>query len=102
MKPMQTPQSDTPENRTWCGSPDAACYAADFRPVKCSCGGEKFREIVKEHIDGRVCEFEVRCINCDALTGYWAYGYYDPSFAKPHNAPVSAAVTQPKPETQNP
>lgn len=65
---------------------DVARYAADFRPVKCSCGGEKFREVVKEHIDGRVCEFEVRCIKCGALTGYWAYGYYDPSFAEPHNA----------------
>lgn len=62
-------------------------YDEDGQPLSCwKCGSESFKEITKDFIDygvsggGPPTEIEYRCRKCDTQVGYWAYGYFDPSY----------------------
>jgi hypothetical protein len=51
----------------------------DLKPKRClKCGRQDFDEIVKDMIEGHVCEIEVKCGHCETVNGYWAYGSYYP------------------------
>ena len=62
------------------------CYSEDGAPIKCcKCGSEQITEKVTNTLDvgvgrGMPMEFECVCDQCGEVVGYWAYGYYDPSF----------------------
>ena len=42
----------------------------------CECGCNEHKDIVIDTIDWLVTEFERRCVSCNKLLGYWAYGYW--------------------------
>lgn len=42
--------------------------------VKCGCGCRESHWVVKDQIDGIVCEASIVCNNCGKETNYWAYG----------------------------
>lgn len=55
--------------------------ASNFEPLIChNCGrGKDFlRDVPVDYINGEVCEFKVVCNHCKKVSGYWAYGYYQP------------------------
>lgn len=56
-------------------------YDYDGRPKRCSvCGCTTFHSVIKDTIQGSVCEEAVICNHCGATVSYWAYGYYEPTF----------------------
>jgi hypothetical protein len=58
-------------------------YHSDHRPIKCQyCGGTKIDTIIKDDLNGITTEYSVICGDCYNEIGYWAYGYYDPSFSE--------------------
>ena len=64
-------------------------YREDASPIKCwKCGCEKIKSIDRDWIavldngTGPTTEYESRCAACNELLGYWAYGYFDPSFVQ--------------------
>ena len=66
-------------------SPDSF-YNYDGCPKRCTiCGCQSFHSVVKDTLEGSVCEERIICDNCGAIVSYWAYGYYDPTF-KVHGA----------------
>lgn len=45
--------------------------------IKCECGCSTTVSANEILLDtyGPVCEYELRCTNCDKMVNYWAYGY---------------------------
>ena len=66
--------------------PGSDFHRDDGSPIECPiCGSHEFKVIDLDWIDsyngmGPVTEQEYRCMSCDELVAYWAYGYFDPSF----------------------
>ena len=64
------------------------CYSEDGVPIRCwKCGGTDQREEIRGVVDvwqgqGPVCEYEIFCAACGTGIGYWAYGYFDPSYMR--------------------
>jgi hypothetical protein len=55
--------------------------ASNYEPLIClNCGrGNDFlRDVPVDYINGEVCEFKVVCDHCKKVSGYWAYGHYQP------------------------
>ena len=42
--------------------------------VPCTCGSRDDHWVVKDQIEGIVCEASIVCDNCGKETNYWAYG----------------------------
>lgn len=45
-------------------------------PLECfKCGCKEFKEADHDYLDGHIlCEYSIRCKNCNQQVGYWAYG----------------------------
>ena len=39
------------------------------------CGSKNFSKYIIDQDESCVCEYEVRCKNCDELINYWSYGW---------------------------
>lgn len=56
-------------------------YKDDGTPLRCRhCLSDNLISVTKCEINGTICEFAVDCNHCGKNVGYWAYGYYDPSY----------------------
>lgn len=54
----------------------------NFIPCRCGCRETKVTGQVLMDTYGPVCEYEVRCVNCNEIVNYWAYGYYQFPFTR--------------------
>lgn len=44
-------------------------------PAQCpECGSKETKRINKDWIDNLVCEYELRCAECNHQLAYWSYG----------------------------
>lgn len=58
-------------------------YKEDGQPIKCfSCGSTNIEEKIVSSINYTACEVRYDCGDCGEDVGYWAYGYFDPQYAK--------------------
>lgn len=57
-------------------------YDIDRGCERCpKCGGTSFRDLILDTVSNNVSEVDTYCISCGEYVNFWAYGYYDPSFA---------------------
>jgi hypothetical protein len=50
---------------------------SDGTPLKCFCGCEDLYETGEYYDEHSLVEYEVKCKQCDARVGYYAYGYWE-------------------------
>lgn len=56
-------------------------FADDGHPRRCLfCDCTDVREKTTAMVGWTAAEIEARCHHCKAQVGYWAYGYWDPSY----------------------
>ena len=56
-------------------------YTIEGMPKRCVyCGCTTIYERAKDTVQNHVSEFECECCECCKIVGYWAHGWYDPSF----------------------
>jgi len=50
-----------------------------FNDIPCDCGCKETKVAGEVLMDtyGPICEYEVRCVKCNRIVNYWAYGYYE-------------------------
>ncbi len=54
-------------------------YTKEGEPLSCPrCSSTMLGREVKATDGGHTSEFAVRCGGCNAVVGYWAYGYWEP------------------------
>jgi hypothetical protein len=58
-------------------------YGEDDGPIKCyHCDSTDIDHITRDITANVISEYSCVCQNCQQVIGYWAFGYYDPSFKK--------------------
>ena len=65
-------------------------YTDGNEPIKCTeCKSKNIKSIVKDTMQGTVCEELYECGDCGVPLGYWTYGYFDPYFKEAFIAKMS-------------
>lgn len=57
-------------------------YQENCCPIKClKCQSTELEDRILDTLDGHtILEYSIHCSGCGTMVGYWAYGYFDPSF----------------------